>query len=291
MKSIVGVDLGGSYRSSLDLLKRFGFPRLSVDLVNVIEPFAETGYFAPSGYVPPSWDVELKAAGELAVEQAVGKLCAKNIPANGHVMFGGAAECLTAAAERESADVIVLGSSNKSRWTSVLLGSVGRALTIGCDKSLLIARRVEYQSGPLTIVFGTDHSDYANKCVDKFLAWRPGGVNTVHLVTAYHVEPWAKDVIDACIPEGEDANDWLKREFLSRSEDVGRKFREAGYEVHVHVLQGHPNEVLHHAMSAFGCDVLVLGGQGHGFVERMVVGSVALHQAVAEPYSIFIVRP
>jgi nucleotide-binding universal stress UspA family protein len=37
-------------------------------------------------------------------------------------------------------------------------------------------------------------------------------------------------------------------------------------------------------------DILVMGAQGHGFVERVFIGSVSLHQALYEPYPVMIVR-
>ena len=41
---------------------------------------------------------------------------------------------------------------------------------------------------------------------------------------------------------------------------------------------------------AQNADLLVLGAQGHGFLERLTTGSVSLDQAVARPYSVIVMR-
>jgi nucleotide-binding universal stress UspA family protein len=37
-------------------------------------------------------------------------------------------------------------------------------------------------------------------------------------------------------------------------------------------------------------DLLILGAQGHGFLHRIMLGSVALHQIAVEEYPVLIVR-
>lgn len=292
MKAIIGADLAGSYRSAAELVCRLGFSDTELDFLNVIEPMPSTGWFAPTGYVPPSWEAELRNAGEAIIEQAIGHYCSKKINSDGRITFGSPADALVSEAEARKADLIAIGSSQKSRWESALLGSVGRALAVSSKKSILLARRTAKAVGPMTAVFATDHSPYAGKVIQKFLHWKPSGIEKIHLVTAMHMETWAKEALVSSLPQvGGDAEGWVHKELSDKSDATAEKFRAAGYTVHTHVLKGHPNDVLHHAMSAFAADILICGGQGHGFMERLVVGSVALHQAVAESYSLLIVRP
>lgn len=37
-------------------------------------------------------------------------------------------------------------------------------------------------------------------------------------------------------------------------------------------------------------ELLILGAQGHGFWERLTVGSVSFHQAIAESHSVLMLR-
>ena len=291
MKAIVGVDLAGSFRKTADLVCRLDIPNTQLEFINVVEPMPSTGWFAPTGYVPPAWETELRNAGEVTVENAIGQYCAQKISADGHVAFGSPADVLMDEAAKQKADLIAIGSTHKARWESALLGSVGRALTIASKHPILLARKLSRATGPMTAVLATDHSPYADRCIDRFLSWNPKGFGKIHLVTAAQIEPWALDVLKATVPQIDDPAAWVENELGARSEVVAQKIQKAGYSVYTHVLKGHPNDVLRHAMSAFSGDVLICGGQGHGFVERLVVGSVALHQAVAEHYSLLIVRP
>ncbi|RYG31629.1 universal stress protein, partial [bacterium] len=43
-------------------------------------------------------------------------------------------------------------------------------------------------------------------------------------------------------------------------------------------------------MSETGSDLLILGARGHGLIERLLIGSLALHVVVAEPYSVMVLR-
>jgi hypothetical protein len=36
--------------------------------------------------------------------------------------------------------------------------------------------------------------------------------------------------------------------------------------------------------------LLILGAQGYGFWERLMVGSISFHQAIAEPHPVLILR-
>lgn len=57
------------------------------------------------------------------------------------------------------------------------------------------------------------------------------------------------------------------------------------------VVQGEPDEVLGATMKDVNGDLLAMGAQGHGFIERVMLGSLSLQQVMASPYSTLILRP
>lgn len=292
MKTLIGVDLSGTHKLATELCRRLNFSNQEIHLLNVVEPVPSTGWFAPTGYVPPAWDGELKAAGEAVLQNLEKDLADAGMPSSGRVVFGQPADALLQEAETLQADLTAIGSSCKNRLESILVGSVGRALAIASKNSVLIARRGERNEGPLRLVFGTDHSPYADQCLERLLSWKLQGLESIHLVTAVHLDDWEKSLLKQHLPHvGEDPMGWIEEEIRTRSEMVAARLCQAGYKVQTHIQHGRPNEVLHHSMHAFQGDLLAVGGQGHGFVERLVLGSVALHQAVAEKYSVLILRP
>jgi hypothetical protein len=56
-------------------------------------------------------------------------------------------------------------------------------------------------------------------------------------------------------------------------------------------LRGEVNATLRELMRTEQADLLVLGAQGHGFLDRMRSGSVSFHQVVGESYSVLVLRP
>jgi nucleotide-binding universal stress UspA family protein len=50
------------------------------------------------------------------------------------------------------------------------------------------------------------------------------------------------------------------------------------------------NDAIKQTMQEFNAQLLIVGAHGHGFFERMMLGSIALHQVVAEPHSVLVLR-
>ena len=108
-----------------------------------------------------------EAEGLKALEDAAAELKQYGISPHRTVLNGSAANRLMDHADGVGADLIAVGSGNKGRVEAFLIGSVGRKLVIGAKQSILIAKRKLAAEGPLTAVLATDHSDYANRCIDK----------------------------------------------------------------------------------------------------------------------------
>ena len=56
------------------------------------------------------------------------------------------------------------------------------------------------------------------------------------------------------------------------------------------VLQGNVTEVISAAMKRTGADLLIIGAHGHGFLERLVMGSTAMHVVGNEPWNTLVLR-
>jgi nucleotide-binding universal stress UspA family protein len=87
-----------------------------------------------------------------------------------------------------------------------------------------------------------------------------------------------------------DLNDWVREKLTEKSEVAAAQLRAAGYSVTYSVVESDADDAIRNAMREQTADLLILGAQGHGFFERMLTGSVALHHTVSEPYSVLLVR-
>jgi nucleotide-binding universal stress UspA family protein len=57
------------------------------------------------------------------------------------------------------------------------------------------------------------------------------------------------------------------------------------------VVEGTVEESIHRVMSDLKADLLIVGSQGHGFIDRIVVGSTSLHEVIGENYPVLLLRP
>lgn len=291
MRIVVGVDLEELYRPALDLCLRLKFPDPQLLFTHAVAPI----YQFPAGLVPTVIPVgkameELHAAGESVVADAKAEACSRDVSAETAVAKGGAGLILMRLADEHKAHLIAIGSGKERTGLASFLGSVARALAISASQSILVMKGKIKGTGPVRAVFATDHSDYANRCLDKLIEWAPQGFSRIDVVTAYGMTDAASSLLKNYVKVELDIEDWVRE----RTEDLCRKtadkLKAIAAETGIRVEKGHPNTVIRDAMEDLGAELLILGAQGHGFVERLLIGSVSLRQVMAEPYPVLVIR-
>lgn len=276
MKSIVGIDREGHYKSALHLLSRLGFRDNTAELLHVLNPavLAESGLIAPSYAAALAIDESWASMADSLLEIAQQEAMDFGLPSTVLHQIGKPSTVLMERASEIHADLVAVGSTHKSRYGALVLGSVGRALTIGAHQSLLVAKKDHLESGPLTVVFATDGSDYADACLRMLVRMAPKGIQRLVVVSAV---------------DGSD-RDRPKGEVCAHIERLVDHLIEAEIHADGQVVEGSPTEVIDAMMKSVNADMLVLGAQGHGFFNRLLVGSVSLQEVVATPHSVLLLR-
>ncbi len=227
--------------------------------------------------------------GKEALDRAKDHACGHGIKAETTLLTGDAARALVQYADDSHADLVCVHSERKGRPGSLFLGSVSRGLAIASSHSVPISKGWIAPSGKLKVVFATDHSDYADKALAKFIEMAPQGIKSIKVVTALHLNDIGGhfDIVqmDSSIER------WLVETGVRKNEDAVEKLRNAGYSSSGEVYNLPVNEAISEAMKSTHADLLVMGAQGHGFMYRLALGSTSLHQVVVEPYPILIIRP
>jgi len=293
MKTIVGVDLAGEYNSALEVCLAMEIPGQEIVFVNAIEPVPV--------YAPPMPDIlptnvefieQLRIAGEEAVAKAAQSAARRRVANRSEVLVGIPAAVLMSVADGEKADLIAVSSQRKSGLSGLLMGSIARALTIASTQSLLITKDGHPATPSMHAVLATDHSAYANRAFDRLLEWAPKGLVRIDVLTSFQVDEGffitsPHDQIDVrdTITEALEAN------LREKGEALALRLKAAGYSSKVVIERGYPNDVLRRHMTSCGADLMIVGAQGHGFFERLMVGSTALHQVTKEPYPVLVIRP
>lgn len=288
MRTLVGIDRDRLYGSALVLLGRLGFAENQVTLAHIGPAVA--AQLNPAPLVYAYYDTAELAAtnqrvGTQLLTEATDVAAASGLGGVETIFeTGSSSVLLMRLADERRADLVAIGSGQHGAVESFFLGSVGRALAIGAHQSFLIARREANATGPLKAVFATDHSEYANRCFARLIDMNPEGLKHVTIVTATESNLLAsEDHPELSLTEVEETMNRHGQEMVGRLEATGRTadFR---------LIEGFPAEALAKAMTDTDADLLILGARGHGLIERVFIGSLALHTVVAEPYSVLVLR-
>ena len=293
MRILVGVDSEGLFKASLDLLCRLKFSNAHYTLAHAVDPvvpLAAFGYAMEPG-VDLNYSQVVAQAGEEVLEAALNDACARDLQANSVLLYGKPASTLIEYGEDEKFDLVVVQSERKGAFGSLFFGSTSRGLAIGSKQSLLVSKGNVAPIGNLSVVFATDHSEFANQALDRFIGMKPEGVKKVHVVSAAWIDDYESFMMRYDLEKlGGSVDIWLEQQLADRNAGVVERLTAAGFDADARVVTGKPSEAIDQTMHHTGSDLLIMGAQGHGFFRRLLIGSVSLHQVVSEPYPVMVIR-
>lgn len=285
MKAIVGVDTGGLYLPALDLLARLRCTNTEVDFVHVTEGRELVHGFGPlRGSVRSEDQEHLREAGKSALTSAMQDAERRHLHAHTTQLEGSSARRLIEYGDSSHSDLIAVGSHPRKSDQELLAGRVGRGLVTGARQSVLIAKRFLDRTGPMKVVFATDHSPYAAACARHLVAWQPAGIQQLQVVTAISSKPYMDDMFQS-------AHGDVERELRQKSHCLVQHFNEAGIPAEYRLAQGDVTQAVEAAADLADADLVIVGGRGHGFLERLLIGSVSLQIALTLPHNVLILRP
>lgn len=293
MRIVFGIDENDNWKAAADLLPRLRFRDGVVDTLHFSEPPMYFFGKMDAEYEAHRIDAGSTKVGQQMVEEASALLRQDGVITGvSKECSGSAAEGLMGYADRMSASLLAVGSSGKSPVGAFFVGSIGRSLVIGAHRSVLIARGDVAQSGPergVRAVLATDHSDYASACLDTLMQLAPLGISHLTVLTVY-----PKHMIQGLQPYLPDfalnPTEWIEKGLEERNQEVVQGLSSLGCTFDSQVVGGDVHEAIKNVMASAKADLLILGAQGHGFVERLTLGSVSFREAMAEPHSVLVLR-
>lgn len=271
MKVVVGIDIAGHWKAPVNLLRRLRFTDVSATLVHVIEPIPMVAIH------PMAADPNALASVELELEK-----CGQNALAEAHHALGmhceevertgSAATELIAEAQKRGADLIAIGGQEQGAWSSFFFGSTEKDVLADAEQSILFGKDTAKSDGPVRAIFATDHSDFASRAADWLLEHLPTGIEQIIVFTA--------------VEEGQDTT-----QATQANHDLALNFSRHGMAAHGEARAGDPNALIEELMASHQADLLIVGAQGHGFLERLRIGSFSYSQVIHSPHSVLVVRP
>ena len=195
-------------------------------------------------------------------------------------------------ARRLRARAIVLGSRGLGAIGRLLLGSVSRSVVQRAHTSVLVVRGVA--RAPRRFLIGVDGSRHARNAV-RFVASlaAPARGQATLLRVVEPVRVSTRGLLPAgarALVTREAAS--LERQHLAvaqrQLEAARARLARAGWRVRTEVRTGRPLEEL--VAAAGSADVLVVGAQGVGAIEQLLLGSVAGGAVTHAPVPVLVVR-
>lgn len=294
MKIVVGIDPLQSPENLINLLRRLAFPAPEVVFAS-FAPYpvvATPGFSASSGELTQRILTDQKDAAQKAMARAVAEVEPEFKVTETAFDFGDASGLLEKTAENCNSDLIAIGSRLCGPLEAAVMGSVGRGLTLHAKRSVLIAKGEIRPSGNVKAVFAYDASDSCEKSIDRLIEMRPHGLSHIDVVIADTPSESHSPVTDlrgeGAWSLGPERRHDLLMEYAG---PAAERLAAAGYEVRAICTPGPVAQVIRGAVVELHADLVIMGAQGHGFVERVLFGSMALEQAVSEPHSVLIIRP
>lgn len=291
MKTVIGLDSEELYREAVHLLGKLDF----------IGNHPVLAFVDNSAISPPEMAVLPPCANSLKSEQiridrmfeGADRACDEANLMRHRIerrLVGNPSSKMLGLVDDEGADLVAIGSHRRGPLGSAFLGSVGRAFAISGETSFLIGRGGTAAHGNARAVFATDHSEYADRCLDLLLELNPAGLSDIHFVFATEL---GREVLKAAAggDKGDEPSlDELRDLVKQKGEALVQRCLESGRNADYRIVDDYASDGLRSAMYETKSDLLILGARGHGFLERLVIGSLSLHMVVAEPFSVLVLR-
>ncbi len=279
-----------SVSPSIELLRRVAFPGSEYEYVHAIAPPIPVGWPAEVLVAAETllWHREDEGARMLGAMETLALGNADLAPSRCTLVDGSAADALIHHSDSTGAELIAVDATEKGSMERFLAGSTSQSVVNGAKGSVLVARPARHP-GPLKVVFATDHSPFADRCAHVLARMAPRGIASLTVATAWPETRFA--TIDALAGSGAIRPGEAYREALvRRNHALERVLDSVALHTHSVLIPDDPNPAIHQIVEETGADLLILGARGHGFLERLALGSVSLHQVQHSRASVLVLR-
>ena len=243
-----------------------------------------------------SWRIQRDVARQV-VDRVSDRIQRVGFAAQGYVLEGETADELVSFSEREHSDLVVSGSGVSGEFAAFFLGSVSRMLALNSRASVLIGRH--YGDAPaegsyqriknkrkLDVVVAVDGSPGSQIVIDSLSGLRDSVFGKVTVLAVEPLRDFGSPAEYGLIPVI-DANEGWGAEIATL---VSNRIAGCCEHREVQVGFGRPSVEIARIATQNKADLIMLGANRHGVLERLLLGSCAYETATSAPCSVLIMR-
>jgi nucleotide-binding universal stress UspA family protein len=294
VKVVVGIDESPASQTALALLRRMKFEAVEVVLVHAIESILPDGSFIENPAHPVGRLLqESKRFGTRILREAQSQVAEDGIEAQVRLCLGSPAEKLMSVATEVRAGMIVVGRNRRSAWEDLILGSTARNLLHEWPGHLLVAHGPPANAQGLRVLLAVDQRFGTEAFVDAFAGMRPTGIATIELVTVNCVDDAeARRLVRGLPVTTEVAEGWITSGLRHANALLTDRLATLGAQCVPRVVYGQiPEQELTELAVRTAADLIVVGAEPHGFLDRHLRRSVSEGLLAAGPRSLMVLRP
>lgn len=213
----------------------------------------------------------------LELNARVEALREKGLAVEGEARTGQALDVVLDAAEKESADLIVVGTRGLTGAKRIFLGSTAAQVVrrAPCPVLTVHPEQAKDHRPIQTILVPTDYSADAEKAVREAVRLL-GPVSTSAKVKLLHVYRLQPEVVYPWTPPhiAFRASE-VVAEATKRMEEIAEPLKRMGFDVELLVHEGYPPDVIDETATKVRADLIAMGTHGRSLLPRLVLGSVA----------------
>jgi nucleotide-binding universal stress UspA family protein len=288
MKILLAMDFSPASEAALFAIACRPWPRgSSVQILNIVEV---------SGLSDDAENDELIRRSEALVQGASERLTAEGLAAEPVIMCSDPKTAIVESAKQMGADLIFIGSHEKSGIERILLGSVAKTVVRNASCSVEVVRAVPPPDRGMKILLGADGSE-CSALAAQSIAKRPWPANTE--VRILSVVELALTTMQAAFePPFADAEtmESLRASAMKHAQDAIASAEEiltaAGLQTSedISVLVDPVKQVIVEDAHQWGADLIVVGSHGRQGVDRLLMGSVSEAVALHASCSVEVIR-
>ena len=260
-------------------------------LTHIIEPLPADPYPMPAAL--PTGEMSLREMGSQRLRQLASEIAEPGLRVDARLETGPPGSQLLEVAEKERAELIVLGTRGLTGFRHLVFGSTAEHVVrcARCPVLTVHPEDPEPVDAPSEVILPTDLSADAEVAADAFLSLYGEATGARVVLTFADSTPPYLDALQHERLEEWHEPDARREDLEGRLAPMADRLRGRGFEVEVRIQDGGPVDVITGLAEERGSDLIVMSTHGHSALVNALLGRTAQRVVQHAKCPVLTVRP